>query len=113
MVTGSDYYKRNQSENRPNSALLPMKRQLSQMSDGLQTYREESLRKLIQSIEGTDHGSKAARLKIEQFLDICKTYQNMFAFDWDLREIMTSRHSPSDELTAGAFWFYVNITFFP
>jgi hypothetical protein len=42
-----------------------------------------------------------------------KTYKKMFLFDWDLKDIMHGRHSPKEDLTAGAFWYYINTTFFP
>mmetsp|Transcript_12803 Transcript_12803/g.19830 ORF Transcript_12803/g.19830 Transcript_12803/m.19830 type:complete len:86 (+) Transcript_12803:1360-1617(+) len=37
----------------------------------------------------------------------------MYSFDWDLKGTQQSRLSPSSELTTGAFWFYMNSTFFP
>ena len=42
----------------------------------------------------------------------------MFEFDWNLRELSHLRHSPDkvskleEEFTAGAFWFYINTTYF-
>lgn len=42
----------------------------------------------------------------------------MFEFDWGLRELANMRHAPEkaskldEDFTAGAFWFYVNTTFF-
>ena len=42
----------------------------------------------------------------------------MFDFDWAIREIANMRHAPDkfskldEDLTAGAFWFYINTTYF-
>lgn len=54
-----------------------------------------------------------------------QTFKNMFAFDWDLKDIVNLRHSPrkliiiciilkiDQELTHAVFWFYVNSLYFP
>ena len=52
------------------------------------------------------------------FSEIVKSYGRMFDFDWAMREIANMRHAPdkhsklNEDLTAGAFWFFVNTTYF-
>ena len=62
--------------------------------------------------------------------EICRSYENMFAFDWDLRDINNMRHPPGKfgnfqkihrsfycpldrEVTPIVLWFYINILYFP
>ena len=45
--------------------------------------------------------------------EICETYQNMLAFDWDSREILGLKHPPDKEITAVVMWFYINSLYFP
>lgn len=62
--------------------------------------------------------------------EICRSYENMFAFDWDIRDINNMRHPPGKssaimnykinftlcadrEVTPIVLWFYINILYFP
>ena len=63
-------------------------------------------------------GDEEKTVAQNQFSDVIKAYRRMFEFDWGLRELCNMRHSPEkaskleEDFTAGAFWFFINTTFF-
>ena len=68
------------------------------------------------ALDGAEIDDKGG--KKSQFTEVLKVYRKMFDFDWDLKELTNMRHNPvkqsrlEEDLTAGAFWLFVNTTFF-
>jgi len=51
--------------------------------------------KRASTIGFSEMSTKTKKTGQNLFEDCLKTYQKMFWFDWDLKDIVSSRHSPS------------------
>ena len=53
------------------------------------------------------------RIVKRSYDEIRKLFQNVTAFDWDLKDIKNLKQSPDSLLTPVVFWFWINSQYFP
>lgn len=46
--------------------------------------------------------------KQKTFDQLCDSYNNLAAFDWELKDVKNLKHSPERELTPLVYWFWIN-----